>query len=126
MGRRERQRMRKQREILHWAQKGHCAGCGRTMGWSGKGTPTQSDLYPTFDHFAPKSWGGRRIVANGLLKHQLCNNLRADRRPTGCDLVWHDHVLTRLRSLDAVCRWGAAVATAWPGELLPQPTPTPP
>lgn len=91
------------------------------MGWSGKGTPTGSDLYPTFDHFDPKSGGGRRVVANGLLKHQLCNNLRADRRATGCDLIWHDYVLIRLRSPYAVQRWGEAVATAWPNEALTEP-----
>jgi hypothetical protein len=44
----------------------------------------------------PKSAGGRRLLSNGLLKHQRCNQARANRPPTGCDILWLTFVAERL------------------------------
>ena len=68
----------RQRQLLHWAQSSHCAGCGRPSGL-GKQGPRGRATYPTFDHVIAKSWGGRRVLVNGLLKHRPCNDRRADR-----------------------------------------------
>lgn len=81
-----------QRMILHWAQNGLCAGCGRPVGLSSRG-PKSRATYPTFDHFVPKSRGGGRVLINGLLKHRRCNEGRGDRPPSGCDRVWQALVL---------------------------------
>jgi len=90
-------RRRRRRRILHWAQGGRCAGCGRGIGWSDKG-PKSRPLYPTFDHFRPKHAGGSRALSNGLLKHRSCNMERADRPPTACDRLWLAVVEVRLAS----------------------------
>jgi len=104
------QRKRRQRQVLHWAQGGLCATCGLPMGWSGSGRSKSSPSYPTFDHVDPASLGGRRTVANGLLRHRVCNEMRGNRRPTGCDMIWFDQNLARLQSLEATQIWGEAVA----------------
>lgn len=95
----------RQRMILHWAQDGLCAGCGRPMGLSVRG-PKSRATYPTFDHVVPKSRGGGRVLINGLLKHRGCNEGRADRPPTGCDRVWQTLVRSRLESTEASMVWG--------------------
>jgi 5-methylcytosine-specific restriction endonuclease McrA len=53
--------------------------------------------YPTFDHFIPRSLGGKRTLDNGLLKHRRCNALRGNKDPTGCDRVWHQFVSARMK-----------------------------
>lgn len=53
-------------------------------------------LAPTFDHVVPRSSGGGNGIRNGLLKHRACNSERADRPPTGCDLLWHEVVRVKL------------------------------
>lgn len=87
--------MMAQRRALRWAQNSICAGCGTHL-------PSVSRLkrydpqYPTFDHIILKSVGGTRTLNNGLLKHQRCNQARANRAPTGCDLIWLAAVQARL------------------------------
>ncbi|WP_407925602.1 HNH endonuclease [Erythrobacter rubeus] len=49
-----------------------------------------------FDHVTTRSAGGGRTLNNGLLKHQRCNQQRADRPPTGCELIWLEFVTARL------------------------------
>lgn len=95
---------RRQRMILHWAQEGLCAGCGRPVGLSSRG-PKSRATYPTFDHVVPKSRGGGRVLINGLLKHRSCNEDRDDRPPTGCDRVWQMLVRSRLESTEASMMW---------------------
>ncbi|MFC5371790.1 HNH endonuclease [Brevundimonas faecalis] len=95
----------RQRMILHWAQNGLCAGCGRPVGLSSRG-PKSRATYPTFDHVVPKSRGGGRVLINGLLKHRRCNEGRDDRPPSGCDRVWQALVLSRLESQEASVIWG--------------------
>lgn len=94
----------RQRMILHWAQNGLCAGCGRPMGLSSRG-PRSRATYPTFDHVVPKSRGGGRVLTNGLLKHRSCNQDRDDHPPSGCDRVWQMLVWSRLESHDAWVMW---------------------
>lgn len=103
MGKRKRQRER-QREILHWAQSGLCAGCARPIGLGRKG-PRLGPTYPTFDHYDPKHLDGRRTVWNGLLKHRRCNEARGGRMPTGCDTIWHWNLIDRLRTPQAIGHW---------------------
>lgn len=106
--------------MLHWAQGGVCAGCGKSIGLKGKAK--RSPNYPTFDHVDPRHLGGLRSVANGLLKHQRCNGFRDNRLPTGCDLVWHWGVLARLQSDVAVERWGETLSPVfYPGWRPPSP-----
>lgn len=100
----QRKMRRRQRMILHWAQNGLCAGCGRPVGLSSRG-PKSRATYPTFDHVVPKSRGGGRVLINGLLKHRGCNEVRDDRPPTGCDRVWQALVRSRLESHEAEVMW---------------------
>jgi 5-methylcytosine-specific restriction endonuclease McrA len=111
---RHRARRQRQRDMLHWAQGGICAGCGKPM--ASKGQAKREPSYPTFDHVDPRELGGLRSVANGLLKHRRCNDLRNNRLPSGCDLIWHWSVLDRLRSNVAIERWGEALSPVfYPG-----------
>ena len=101
----------RQRRILNWAQNSRCAGCGRAVGYANRG-PRSRATYPTFDHVIPKSRGGHRVLINGLLKHRVCNEGRADTPPTGCDRVWQALVLARLSSPEAKTLWGLEFSPA--------------
>lgn len=103
MSKQSKMRLR-QRTVLHWAQNGLCAGCGRPVGLSGRG-PKSRGTYPTFDHVILRSRGGGRALINGLLKHRVCNELRDNNPPTGCDRVWQAFVRERLESQEAIDRW---------------------
>lgn len=80
--------------ILYRAQAGICAGCGRSIR-KRMGRPEDA-LAPTFDHVVTRASGGGNGIRNGLLKHRACNSARADRPPTGCDLLWHEVVRVKL------------------------------
>lgn len=41
----------------------------------------------TFDHVVPLSRGGKD-AGNLILMHGVCNQEKADRMPTGCELIW--------------------------------------
>ncbi len=84
-----------QRRALRWAQNDVCAGCGGFVPSHRRLKPYHPD-YPTFDHVIARNHGGGRTLDNGLLKHLRCNQTRGNRRPTGCDLIWHDLVQARL------------------------------
>jgi len=103
------QRRTRQRKMLHWAQGGICASCGRTIGASGN-RPRTRPTYPTFDHVISKNRGGHRVLINGLLEHRNCNEMRDDLPPTGCDRVWQMVVIDRLASEDAKNRWGVILS----------------
>jgi len=96
----EHRRRVRQRQILHWAQGGKCAGCGLSVGFAGRGRRTLPS-YPTFE----KARGGHRVLVNGLLKHRSCNEARDDLPPTGCDRIWQGVVLARLTSNEASALW---------------------
>ncbi len=99
----------RQRTVLHWAQNGLCAGCGRSVNLSGRG-PKSRATYPTFDHVIPKCRGGARTLINGLLKHRGCNERRDDLPPTGCDRIWQALVLERLESQQAIDTWNIVLS----------------
>ena len=98
-----------QRRALRWAQTDICAGCGAFLP-GGRRLPRHHPEAPTFDHVIARSEGGGRTLANGLLKHQRCNQQRGHKPPTGCDLLWLDLVQSRLagrpRSFKATFRCG--------------------
>lgn len=50
---RKRRRRLRQRQIFHWTQGDHCAGCGRPLGLK-RGLPRDRPDYPTYDHIMPK------------------------------------------------------------------------
>lgn len=114
MGQQVKRRRQRQRTMLHWAQRGICAGCGGAIKATGK--DRRAPDYPTFDHVDPRRLGGPRSIKNGLLKHRRCNELREGRLPSGCDLIWHWSVLEKLQSDAAIARWGEALAPVfYPG-----------
>ena len=80
-------RIKAQRRALRWAQGSICAGCGGHLP-SATRVKCHDPDYPTFDHVVPRSKGGLRTLANGLLKHLRCNQARGDRPPNGCDRLW--------------------------------------
>lgn len=84
-----------QRRALRWAQNDLCAGCAGFLPSAKRLTLHHPD-YPTFDHMVTRSSGGGRTLSNGLLKHQRCNQRRANRAATGCDLIWQTLVQARL------------------------------
>ena len=88
-----------QRRKLRFAQQSICAGCGQHLP-SVRRVKKHHPDYPTFDHVVPKSLGGRRVLTNGLLKHRRCNGLKANRCPSGCDLIWLAAVQFRLEALE--------------------------
>lgn len=94
----------RQRQILHWAQGGRCAGCGQPMALK-RGLPRDRSDYPTYDHIVQKSRGAGHGLINGLLKHFACNMRRGSDPPTGCDRIWHALVLERIYSPAATARW---------------------
>lgn len=98
-----------QRRALRWAQRSICAACGLHIP-SVKRVKRHDPEYPTFDHVVTRSAGGGRLLSNGLLKHQRCNQARANRIATGCDLLWLDFAQARLqgrpRSFKSVFKGG--------------------
>jgi 5-methylcytosine-specific restriction endonuclease McrA len=64
------------RERLYRAQEGKCGLCGGEI-FDPRGA--------TLDHVIPRALGGRNFE-NLLLAHKRCNNLKADRPPTSCEL----------------------------------------
>jgi 5-methylcytosine-specific restriction endonuclease McrA len=71
--------------VLRKAQRERCGACGRRV--------PPLDVYcapanrPTLDHVVPRAAGGKGILGNLLVMHHHCNALKADRRPTGCELL---------------------------------------
>ena len=89
--------MTTQRNALRLAQRSICAGCGQHIPSHRKLKRHHPD-YPTFDHVVPRSQGGGRTLANGLLKHQRCNQQRGARIASGCDRIWQAVVAAVLRA----------------------------
>lgn len=58
------------------AQDGWCPICGERLTSSGR----------TLDHVVPRSRGGAQL-GNLLVVHNWCNLRKADRMPTGCELI---------------------------------------
>ena len=71
------------RRILCWAQDDQCAICGGEM----------SRFNVTIEHVWPRGAGGFNGPGNMVGAHRGCNHAKADRLPTGCEVI----------SLVAVC-----------------------
>lgn len=66
------------RGALYRAQGGRCALCGSRL---------RNMLAVTLDHVVPRARGGG-FHRNLLASHAQCNLIKADRPPTGCELIW--------------------------------------
>lgn len=86
--------------MLFDAQDGVCAGCGHQMLHPGLRREPVSDplAFPSVDHVTPRSKGGRDDRTNIVAMHLRCNNRKADRDPTGCEMIWREVVSARLGS----------------------------
>ncbi len=74
------------RRALFREQEGLCAICGKPM----------DEARRTVDHVVPKAMNGRDCVGNLVIAHYDCNIEKADRAPTGCELIWLLAVNNRL------------------------------
>jgi 5-methylcytosine-specific restriction endonuclease McrA len=83
----------KRRMLLWKLQDLRCAGCGERAHPHIRRGPHRL----TVDEVIPRARGGRREYGNQLVMHQHCNFSKADRMPTGCELVWLEMVNARLR-----------------------------
>lgn len=66
------------RRVLLRAQRYICPICGMVARWRNS----------NIDHVIPKSAGGPNRLGNYLATHTRCNTLKANRPPTGCELIW--------------------------------------
>lgn len=73
-------------KLLHRVQRGFCASCGQRV------RPGQWSV----DHVIPLALGGADAFGNFAMVHGRCNTRKADRMPTGCELIWLMAVNARL------------------------------
>lgn len=69
-----------QRFVLYVAQEGICALCGKPM----EGRCVSFSI----DHVIPYSLGGIDVLGNVVLCHSLCNSVKSNDTPTGCEMVF--------------------------------------
>jgi hypothetical protein len=76
------------RFLLEW-QNDLCYLCGRPVLKRPvkKASKEARDLYPIREHVNPKSNGHGRW-GNTLISHNRCSNLKGDRRPYPCELIY--------------------------------------
>lgn len=67
------------RRVLYRAQGGICTLCGTAM------PPVHQT---NIDHTISRPLDGADALGNLTCTHRLCNSLKADRPPTGCELIW--------------------------------------
>jgi 5-methylcytosine-specific restriction endonuclease McrA len=75
------------RSVLWRVQHRTCALCGH---------PLRSPFSVTIEHVVPRSRGGLWGFGNVVGAHVTCNHRKADRMPTGCELIWLLAVNARL------------------------------
>lgn len=75
------------RRVLLRVQDGLCASCGRAI---------RNHFQVSVDHVIARSLGGLDRLGNLLAMHGRCNNLKGNRPPNGCELVWLLAVNARL------------------------------
>ncbi len=73
--------------VLMKAQDRRCGICGRPFPPSNVGL-LNTDHEPSIDHVWPKKRGGYEWRGNCVLAHRKCNNEKADRLPTGCEVIF--------------------------------------
>lgn len=76
------------RRVLGRAQGGLCALCADPL-------EPKPHLF-TVDHVVPLGRRGPDAFGNIVAAHKGCNNAKADRMPTGCELIWLLAVNARL------------------------------
>lgn len=83
------------RRLLLWKmQDMRCASCG---GFAHLHLGGRHPWRLTLDEAVPRARGGRRELGNQLVMRKICNEAKADRMPTGCELIWLELVNARLR-----------------------------
>lgn len=72
---------------LHRVQEGICAGCGKPLPTPGQGGVKREDQL-SLDHTVPRARGGVDRMGNMTCMHKLCNEMKMDDMPTGCECIW--------------------------------------
>ena len=71
-----------------WRHQGRiCPACCEPIRQEYRRSGNSGDA-PTTDHVIPRSAGGSYWQGNVLCYHRRCNEAKADRMPTGCELIW--------------------------------------
>lgn len=73
--------------MLRDYQNNHCYLCGQLMAPQGEMFAHDSKM-PSLDHVVPKSRGGTNRLGNVALAHKRCNNEKADRLPSACEILF--------------------------------------
>lgn len=82
------------RERLFQAQCGLCAGCGKPLDLHIR--KRKNPDFVTIDHVVSLSRGGPNRWGNIVAMHRLCNEMKMDDLPTGCEMIWLLAVNNRL------------------------------
>lgn len=71
------------------AQEGICAGCGKPLPpmETAEGTVSRHDRL-SIDHTVPRALGGPDRLGNMTCMHRLCNEMKTNDMPTGCEAIW--------------------------------------
>lgn len=88
-------RLREDMAAAYVAQDGICAICGYKMLALGDHLGLRNRR-PSCEHVIPRSMGGSDHLGNIVASHWICNSLKSDRKPTGCELIWLLAVNARL------------------------------
>lgn len=81
-------------ERLIEAQEHLCGLCAKEIAKNWR--QTGGALRASIDHVIPRSRRGPDRLGNWLASHVRCNSRKADRMPTGCELIWLLAVNARL------------------------------
>lgn len=74
--------------VLIKAQTGICTGCGKPLPDDMAQRGVKRDDRLSVDHTVPRAKGGRNGLGNLTIMHMLCNEMKGDDTPTGCELIW--------------------------------------
>lgn len=77
-------------------QRGRCVRCGERLDLSRQAITRATRDAPTIDHVVPQTEGGADTLGNLIVLHRKCNWRKADRRATGCEVLWADVLLAVL------------------------------
>jgi 5-methylcytosine-specific restriction endonuclease McrA len=88
-------RLREDMAAAYVAQGGLCASCGHKMLKLGDHYGMRARR-PSCEHVIPRSMGGSDHLGNIVATHWICNSLKSDRKPTGCEPIFLLAVNARL------------------------------
>lgn len=83
------------KRVLWRLQGGLCAACAEKL-VNPNNKRVERRLRCSMEHVIPKSKGGAVGFGNVLVTHLGCNERKADRMPTGCEMIWLLAVNARL------------------------------